>query len=270
MVSISQPATTHPDRPHTDIPFGSLEVDCAPTESLPWQGAIPPGIDDIAPGPELVAWLSVVDPSTLSGHDRVILLRAHHRLVSHFHAQMYRDMTAVREVLQAGEDTEDLLNAALAAEAEIRTALSWSRRRTENELSFAIDLESRHPRLLEALESGDIDVARAKAIDSGTSHLRRDAADSVCATVLGEAEGLTVGQIQSRVRSLAMSVEPDEAKARFEEASERRRVVMETTTDGTAHVLARDLAPDAAQAVARRISRLARRAKTALPVSDLA
>ena len=262
MITVHQPDTTHPELDRFDIPFGSPEVDLAPVSPPAWSGAIPPGIDDMTPGPELAAWLSVVDPSTLSGHDRVSLLRAHQRLVSHFTARMYRDMAAVSEVLQAGEHTEDLLNAALAAEAEIRTALSWSRRRTENELSFALDLQTRNPGLLEALEAGHIDVARAKAIDAGTGHLPRDTADSICSTLLREAGDLTVGQIRARVRSLAMSAEPDEARTRFEVAHERRRVVMEPATDGTAHVLAMDLAPDAAAAVARRISRLARHAKT--------
>lgn len=261
MVSIRQLATTHSHRDRTDIPFGSPEIDRAPATPVSWSGAVPPGVDDIAPGPELAAWLSVVDPSTLSGHDRVSLLRAHQRLVSHYQAQMYRDMTAVKEVLQSSDHTDDPMNASLAAEAEIRAALTWSRRRTENELSFAIDLESRHPALLEALGSGNIDVARAKAIDTGTSHLSKDLAESLCRAVLPDARDLTVGQLQARMRALAMSSEPEEAKARFEEAHLQRRVMLEPTTDGTGNVLAMDLAPDAATAVVRRIARLARRAK---------
>jgi hypothetical protein len=49
---------------------------------------IPPGLDDMEPGPELAAWLSAIDVEELSGHDRIILLRAHQRLVSHFRAKV--------------------------------------------------------------------------------------------------------------------------------------------------------------------------------------
>ena len=263
MVSISEPTTTHRYEHRSDLPFGSPEEEHVPGLPPVWTGAIPPGIDDMPPGPELAAWLSVVDPTTLSGHDRVSLLRAHQRLVSHFQAQMYRDMTAVKAVLQSGDNVDDHVHASFAAEAEIRAALAWSRRRTENELSFAIDLESRHPTLMRALESGGIDVARAKAIDSGTAHLPRRVAESVCHTVLPEASDLTVGQVQARVRTLAVAAEPEEAESRYEEAHERRRVVLEPTQDGTGNVLAMDLSPAAATAVTHRIAGLARRAAAA-------
>jgi len=44
---------------------------------------VPPGLDEIPPGPELAAVLSVIDVRRISGYDRVVVLRAHQRLVSH-------------------------------------------------------------------------------------------------------------------------------------------------------------------------------------------
>ena len=50
---------------------------------------IPDGLDEMVPGPYLAAILSATDVSCLSGYDRVVVLRAHQRLVSHYSAQLY-------------------------------------------------------------------------------------------------------------------------------------------------------------------------------------
>ncbi|MFV1971197.1 MAG: hypothetical protein ACC683_09370, partial [Acidimicrobiia bacterium] len=58
---------------------------------------IPDGLDAMAPGPVLGAYLAAVDVNRLCGYDRVVVLRAHQRMVSHYQAKLFEDMVAVRD-----------------------------------------------------------------------------------------------------------------------------------------------------------------------------
>ena len=66
----------------------------APKGSQAW---VPGDLDRIPPGPVLAGWLSSVEVSELSGFDRILVLRAHHRMASHYMAHTYRDMAAVTD-----------------------------------------------------------------------------------------------------------------------------------------------------------------------------
>ncbi len=126
---------------------------------------IPDGLDEMVPGPYLAAILSSIDVSSLSGFDRVVVLRAHQRLVSHYSAQMYADMAAVSDSLSETEVDAEFVHEASAA--EIRTALRLTRRTADFELGFAIDLRERLPQVWETLSAGDLDVRRAEDYRSG-------------------------------------------------------------------------------------------------------
>ncbi|MGB5185746.1 MAG: hypothetical protein WBO84_01275, partial [Acidimicrobiia bacterium] len=66
---------------------------------------IPAGLDAMEPGPILAAFLASIDVRRVSGYDRIVVLRAHQRLVSHYTASMYADMAAVVDVLD-DDDTK--------------------------------------------------------------------------------------------------------------------------------------------------------------------
>jgi hypothetical protein len=79
------------------------------------------GLDRMAPGPILGTYLATLNVAELSGYDRVVVLRAHQRMVSHYQAKLYDDMVAVREVFtEAGDDP---LDASMTAASEIRAAI---------------------------------------------------------------------------------------------------------------------------------------------------
>ena len=248
--------------PDYDSPFGDPAVDSAPIATRPWPDVAHPGLNDIEPSVELAAWVSAVDRTKLSGSDRLAVIRAHQRLISHYQAQMYRDMHAIKDLFHDMEGIEDHADAAFATEAEVRVALTWTRRRAETELSLALDLHERHPDVLAALDRGTIDVARARTIIRGTEHLDDDAARRVGTMVLEDAEYLTTGEINARVRALAAATDTEAASRRFANAHEQRRVVLDPTIDGTANVLGMDLSPADAAAATRRINHFARRART--------
>ena len=68
-----------------------------------------PGLEGMAPGAELGVVLASIDVGCLSGYDRVVVLRARQRLVSHYQAKMYEDRVSVADALHdarpaAGDD----------------------------------------------------------------------------------------------------------------------------------------------------------------------
>jgi hypothetical protein len=217
---------------------------------------VPPDLDEMAPGPVLAAFLSAIDTASLSGHDRVLMLRARQRMASHYAGQVYSDMVAVADALEdphaRHEDTARL------AASEIRAALHLTRRAADIELSFAMDLQQRLPEVHRMLTTGLLDVRRAKTIENGTCHLSVGAARGVVERVAEAAPELTTGQLAARIRKLCIEADTDEANNRYGRALDDRRVVAQPTIAGTAHLSGTDLPPHRVAAATRRINGIAR------------
>jgi hypothetical protein len=213
------------------------------------------------PGPRLAAILSRIDTSELSGYDRVVVLKAHRKMASYYAAQGYQAIVAISETMHDMFD-DDYELAHRAAATEIRAGLSLTRRAADGELELALDLVERLPRVWAALAAGDIDVPKARVIVTGTRHLTVVTARKVTEQIIDDAPGLTTGQLRVRIAKLCITADPDEALNRYETAVEERRVVVEPSLDGTAHLIGYDLPADRAMAISRRINRLARKLKT--------
>lgn len=218
--------------------------------------SIPDRLDQMAPGPVLGAFLSSLDVARLSGYDRVVVLRAHQRMVSHYQAKLSEDMVSIRDAFR--ESGDDLESAAMVAASEIRCALHLTRRSADVELSFALDLSQRLPQVFHMLAEGVIDYRRAKAIDAGTCHLTVAAAQSVVERIAAAAPMMTTGQLNARIRKLCIESDADEARDRYERAVTDRRLVAEPSVDGTANLLGLDLPPDRVAAASRRINAIAK------------
>jgi hypothetical protein len=206
--------------------------------------------------------LASIDVDQVSGYDRIVVLRAHNRMASHYAARSYGAMASVSDYMNKDFDNDPQL-ANEAAAAETRAALRLTRTTAGNELGFALDLKQRLPRVWEALAGGVIDVRRARVINSGVFHLAIGTARNVVDEIIKDAGGLTTGQIASRLRRLCIEVDPDEAKRRYEQAVKERRVVAEPTQAGTTNLFAIDLPPHRAAAASRRINHLAKQLRTA-------
>ena len=131
-------------------------------------GALPAGIDKLAPCPVLALFLSSVEPESLSGFDRVTVLRAHQRLVSYFQARVIEDMASISDLMNQMEADPEIAHEAAAA--EIGAALHVTRRAAESDLALAVE-NVRLPEVWEALAAGKIDQRKAQVIVEGTSHL---------------------------------------------------------------------------------------------------
>lgn len=250
--------TTFTDLDETDHDADSglgtdLLVPPAGVDATEW---IPADLDEWEPEPVLAAFMSGIDVNQLSGEERVVLLRTHQRLASHFTSKAYEDMVAIADALKESEEA-GRTSAVEFAEAEVRVALNLTRRSAQYEMAFALDLQSRLPVVAELLRCGRIDLRRAKAIDHATVHLTDEAAEAVVARIADAAPSLTTGQLAARIRKLAIEVDPHEADKRFTSASDARRVYMEPTVDGTANLLAFGLSPDKVGAVSHRINTMA-------------
>ncbi|MEX1209079.1 MAG: DUF222 domain-containing protein [Acidimicrobiia bacterium] len=218
---------------------------------------IPPGLDEMTPGPALGAFLSSIDLSTISGYDRIVVLRAHRRMASYFEAQAFAAMASISDHLEQSEFPDDLDLAWEAAATEIRAALRLTRRAAESDLDLAIDLARRLPRVLRSLAAGDIDSRRARVLSHGTSHLEDAAARLVVEEIIADAPRLTTGELAARLRRLCVEADPETARERYDEAADRRRVVIEPSPEGTANLLGLDLPPDQVTAIASRINEMA-------------
>lgn len=215
--------------------------------------SIPDGLDRMAPGPVLGTYLASVDVSRLSGYDRVVLLRAHQRMVAHYQAKLYEDMVSIRDVFSdMGDD------AGMVAASEIQCALHLTRRSADVEMAFAMDLVHRLPKVFSMLCEGVIDHRRARTIERSTCHLSTGVAQQVVERIAEAAQVMTTGQLQARIRKLCIEADPDEAKERYERAVTDRKLIAEPTVDGTANLLGLDLPPDRVAVVSRRINMIAR------------
>ena len=215
----------------------------------------PVGLLDREPGPELAAFLSVVDPAELSGYDQVLVLQAHQKMASHYAARTYQNIAELADLMvEIDGEMEFGLD---AAAMEIRAALRLTRRMAEVEIDFAHVLKHRLPAVGEALWSGEIDVRRARVLVNGTEHLTESQARQVVDEVIGRAPELTTGELRSKVQKLCLEIEPEEAKKRYECALNDRRLVREPTLDGTADIILSDIEPVRASAALDRINRLA-------------
>ena len=244
-----------------DLPFGQEPSGYTAPQNAPLvYDPIPSRLADMQPGPVLAAFLESLEVENLSGHDLVVVLQANQKMVSYHSAQMYTNMAALQTSMLTYDGYEQRYeDAAESASAEIRTALHLTSRSADIELTFALNLHRRLPRLAAMLNSGVIDIRRAKAIDHATTHLSDARAGDVVDEIADTASGLTTGQLRERIRKLCIEVDPSDAKDRFDQSVEDRRVFTEPTDNGTANLLGLDLPPDKVAAIGRYIHESAKR-----------
>lgn len=203
-----------------------------------------------------------VDRYSLSGHDRIELLKARARLRAHVDAELLADMVSVLDAeTQALSPclTVDQIHEVTAA--EIQAALCWTRRMAERQLDFAATLVSDYPQVWGMLHAGQIDLVRARVVVDQTCHLEPEVRDQVVRMALERAPTQTTGLLAARIRRLAIWVAPDNAREKYRQGLEERRVVSDANPDGTANLSGLQLSPADTQAVMRKINRLSHQVK---------
>ncbi len=223
-------------------------------------GGLPKGLEGMEPSPALAAFLSTLSDVDLSGYNRIRVLQSYQRLASFFQAQALEVMASISQLMSEIDPDPEI--APDSAAAEIGAALHLTRRAAHSDLALAIDLKERLPEVWEALAAGKIDVRRARVIALETSHLSETAAREVVGRILEAAARLTTGQLRALIHKVCIQADPEDAKSRYREAVDGRRIEMQPSADGTAHLFGLDLPADRAAAGMRRIADVARGLKT--------
>ena len=226
---------------------------------------LPPGLAQMAPGPELSALLAEINLHALTGSDAVEVLRARARQLSHEQAWLLATMVEVGLCdPDAGPgEVARLAESPPYAADEIRAALAWSRRAADRELDFAEALVVRMPAVFTALEAGRIDRGKAWVFADLCADLTAEQAQVVCARLLARAGGLTTGELAARIKKLAIALDPDWAARRYATAVRERTVIGYLDGEGTATVTGSGLPVEEAAAACARVEELARAAKRA-------
>jgi hypothetical protein len=117
---------------------------------------------------------------------------------------------------------------------EIAAALTLSRRTADAYLDLALDLALRLPATARALREGVIDYPRARLIADLTRILSDEDARAVEARILAAAGDQTAAQLQAAVNRAVITVDPEAATRRRQEAQKDPRVRRWQEDAGTA------------------------------------
>jgi hypothetical protein len=146
---------------------------------------------------------------------------------------------------------------------EIWAALVLTRRAADSQFWLAHDLLTRLSTVHAAMDTGVLDEPRARVLSDWTTGLDPAAARAVCAELLPRAPGLTTGQLIEQIKKLAIAVDPDWARRRYEHALADRKVVGYRNPDGSANLSGQNLPVDRVAAASGHIDALAKAAKHA-------
>ncbi|MGQ0716912.1 MAG: DUF222 domain-containing protein [Pseudonocardiales bacterium] len=225
---------------------------------------IPEDLAGIAPGPELARVLAGLELSRLSGFDCVEVLKSQYRQANHERARV---MAAMAEVgvcglVPEGDLTRRVLPDEFSAD-EIRAALVLTRRAGQAQFWLAHDLVTRLPQVHAAMDAGALDEPRARVFSEWTIELSPEQARAVCAALLPRAPKLTTGQLIEQIKKMAIAIDPEWARRRYEQALADRKVVGYRNPDGSANLSGYNLPLNRVAAASGHIDTLAKAVKRA-------
>ena len=195
-----------------------------------------------APGVEVLATLSRIDPGLLSPVDRIDYLTALEKQNGWLQALMQRAIIAVAGA-EASESTEPLYGVDEAEREDVSTALRLAPATAQMRIDVARTLTNHLPNTCSALATGEISPAHAtviareaaSAIKNGISEY---AIFEIEQKALAHAEFHTPAQVANKVRSTIAKFSPEEFAETVSSAREMRRVSCYNDADGMSTVVA--------------------------------
>ena len=149
------------------------------------------------------------------------------------------------------------------ASYELSLALTLTGRSAEAYLDFAVELATKLPKTMAALEAGQIDIIRARIIAEATHVLSNEHTAAVEERIFPRAGQQTSGQLRAALARAVLAADPGAARARREEAQRDARVLRWREDAGTAALCGRDLPSADVLAADQRISARARDLRSA-------
>jgi hypothetical protein len=225
---------------------------------------IPEDLADIPPGPELSGVLAGIDLARLGGFDCVEVLKAQYRQLNHDRARLMATMVEVGLADIGPDDEPRRLSAPTEFSAdEIRAALVLTRRAADAQFWTAHDLLTRLPGVHAAMAAGRCDEPRARIFSEWTTDLCPEQARAVGERLLPRVGQLTTGQLIDQIKKLAIALDPDWARRRYEQALADRKVIGHRNPDGSANLSGINLPVERVAAASAHIDALAKAAKRA-------
>ena len=231
--------------------------------------------EKLAPGPDLAAWLSLAPAAGLDDAGLAAVAGAWRRLASWAQA---RELAAVAQIasraaardqdIGTGEDGRPARVPASAA-AEVALELTMSRYGASWWAGLAVDLGWRLAATGAALESGAIDLYRARLICEATARLSDEAARAVEEKVLPAAGGQTPGMLRAALRRAVIIADPRGADERRRESERQAKVALYPDEDHTGTLAGQRLPVIHAAAAMARIKAIARAWKAAGAVGGM-
>ena len=220
--------------------------------------------EQLAPGPDLAAWLAAAPVAELTDEDLAAAAGSWRRLGSWAQAnelaavaQITARAAARDEQTGTGDDGRPAHVPASAA-AEVALELTMSPYSAAAWADLAVELTWRLAATGAALAAGIIDVPRARLIAEATTLLSQDHARAVEGRVLPAAAGQTTGMLRAALRRAVLAIDPEGAEARRKEAERRARVVLYPDQDQTATLAGQRMPVIHAAAAMARIKAMAR------------
>jgi Domain of unknown function (DUF222) len=164
------------------------------------------------------------------------------------HADGVADAELDPRVLSAGEALIEEIAAALTVTGNAATALMHTARQLARCL----------PGTRAALETGRIDLAKARIICDATEGLPDHTAAVLETAVLERAPRQTTGQLRRRIKTLARRLAPDAFDDQVETTFQKRRVELWEDSTGTASLALLDITSDDAHAIHNKLTAAAR------------
>ena len=149
------------------------------------------------------------------------------------------------------------------ASYELSLALTLTGRSADAYLDFAVELATKLPETMAALEAGQIDIIRARIIAEATHVLSAEHTAAVEDRIFPRAGQQTSGQLRAALARAVLAADPGAARARREEAQRDARVLRWREDAGTAALCGRDLPSADVLAADQRISARARDLRSA-------
>jgi len=224
--------------------------------------AVGRGLASVPTGPRLCALLAPVEIGAVPDEQLLEVLSAQWRQLAYQQAQVWATMAelASRNPMPNQAWTPDQVFD--SAVSEVRAELRLTRRAASRELEHADTVAARPP-VLQALQAGRIDRARAIVLAGGCLGLTDAQAERLLDEVLPGAGEVTASGLAERVRRVAIALDPAWAERRYRQALQDRRLITYLNDDGTATISAQHLPADQAAVACARVVRLADATKRA-------
>jgi hypothetical protein len=166
--------------------------------------AVPGGVADMPPGPELAAALAGLELARVPNEQVVDVLRAQARQLAHEQARLLATMVEVSRTVPGASGPPRRDEPHAWAAGEVAAALTLTARSAGRELVFAEAVATSLPLVFDdALSAGHLDRAKARVF---ADHLRPETCGleparvaAICSRLVPPAAGWTTGQLAARL-----------------------------------------------------------------------